>query len=626
MNNPKQRNTQQQAPFRNQVLPSSKIKAIVPSCTVRNRTIIPLVLLIAVYPMYLILFTYNNFAKSLIYSQSTIENSVHQEIILDTNTNLHKHKTSRNRQKHKQTKKYRQSNQRINPFDSVPPESKNLSDLLMHDYDVQYDDESSCNNNNTNMIWHRYKRIQTIRRKHNDFMIPLFRSWFKNNNSNNINEIMLIDPAYHDNVGDNMITHGEIQFISNYITMEQQKMSNITINLKQCSYIQGRDYIPKCHDQFVSRNSNGYNNNNIKRIAIWHGGGNWGSLWRSVHTIRIESFQSLLTFGYDYILCMPQSLHYGSKDHNFELQDAQTIAVNIAIGLDLFNESIVSRYMRLMKEDDRQINSERSNFISSLYNDSISMLYQNSSISLLVKTRIIFVWRELYSYEKAIVLYPFVTNVILPDIAFQLGPYDGPLFYRNLLRSYSVQNNIPPRTDLLFLLRSDHESVLYQYRNKRSIQIMIDQTIDEMKSNFSLSSSTYHHEYLNNNMITFSIVDWNDRLNRFNSNDIFFTNTSIELISSGKIVITDRLHASILSYLSGLPFIYIDPISQKISKTFHVAFCNDDNVYNRNTRNLSSSEQQKTFCYDTTKEMYHSATTLLDAIRLAFDMMVQCKI
>ena len=284
--------------------------------------------------------------------------------------------------------------------------------------------------------------------------------------------------------------------------------------------------------------------------------------------------------------------------------------------------------MGLMKEDDRQITSERSNFISSLYNDSMFMLYQNNNISSLVKNRIIFAWRELYSYEKAIVLYPFVTNVILPDIAFQLGPYDGPLLYRNLLISNSVENNIPPRTDLLFLLRSDHESVLYQYRNKRSIQIMIDQIIYEMKSNFSSSSSTYHHEYLNNNnMITFSIVDWNDRLNRFNSNDVFFTNTSIELLSSGKIVITDRLHASILSYLSGLPFIYIDPISQKISKTFHVAFCNDDNVYNnKNSRNLSSLEQQKRFCYDKTKEMYHSATTLLDAIRLAFDMMMQCKI
>ena len=41
---------------------------------------------------------------------------------------------------------------------------------------------------------------------------------------------------------------------------------------------------------------------------------------------------------------------------------------------------------------------------------------------LLAQSKLIFTWREEGSYEEAKRLYPFVTNKLVPDIAFQLDP------------------------------------------------------------------------------------------------------------------------------------------------------------------------------------------------------------
>jgi exopolysaccharide biosynthesis predicted pyruvyltransferase EpsI len=72
--------------------------------------------------------------------------------------------------------------------------------------------------------------------------------------------------------------------------------------------------------------------------------------------------------------------------------------------------------------------------------------------------------------------------------------------------------------------------------------------------------------------LTFSIVDWKDRLVRFDSTDIFFTETAIQLLSMGKVLICDRLHAAILAYLvTDMPFVYLDQLTGKISKTLLVA-------------------------------------------------------
>jgi exopolysaccharide biosynthesis predicted pyruvyltransferase EpsI len=146
------------------------------------------------------------------------------------------------------------------------------------------------------------------------------------------------------------------------------------------------------------------------------------------------------------------------------------------------------------------------------------------------KSRAILMWREQESYEEALRLYPFVSNMLVPDMAFQLGPYAP------------IRNHPDEMLDIIIFLRKDHESKIDSTRSK--IQKMLPKAD-----------------------MTFEIVDWPDRLEIFHTTDYFFTNSAIELLSLGKVVVCDRLHASILSYLSGIPFVYIDQVSGKITKT-----------------------------------------------------------
>jgi exopolysaccharide biosynthesis predicted pyruvyltransferase EpsI len=125
-----------------------------------------------------------------------------------------------------------------------------------------------------------------------------------------------------------------------------------------------------------------------------------------------------------------------------------------------------------------------------------------------------------------------------------------------------------PFTDLVFFLRDDDESVFAPQRNNESIRGIIE-TVTTASGAAESNSSTdreQHHE------VTFSIVDWNDRLLMYDTDDYYFTETAIRLVGSGRVVITDRLHGSILSYLSGVPFVYLDNVSRKINQTLQVAF------------------------------------------------------
>ena len=53
------------------------------------------------------------------------------------------------------------------------------------------------------------------------------------------------------------------------------------------------------------------------------------------------------------------------------------------------------------------------------------------------------------------------------------------------------------------------------------------------------------------------------------------------MYTGGKILITDRLHASILAFLMHKPHIYVDQLYGKISKTRQIAFDVSDKCSNR---------------------------------------------
>ena len=83
--------------------------------------------------------------------------------------------------------------------------------------------------------------------------------------------------------------------------------------------------------------------------------------------------------------------------------------------------------------------------------------------------------------------------------------------------------------------------------------------------------------------VTFKIVDWDQRVEYFARTSAkavksFEFDMSMRiasastLLSSGKVVITDRLHGSIFSFLMKVPHVYIDQVSRKVTLTREVAF------------------------------------------------------
>ena len=162
------------------------------------------------------------------------------------------------------------------------------------------------------------------------------------------------------------------------------------------------------------------------------------------------------------------------------------------------------------------------------------------------------------------------------------------------------------KVDLLFALRNDAESRFREQRNSETIRRIL-------KSNVS----TLH--------VSFNIVDWNDRNKFFNASvnnpdgpnfqykikdtmNKHFDHmknfrSCIALFSVGRVVITDRLHTSILAFLLHKPHVFLDQSYGKISRTRNVAF---------NT---------SIHCQDKDKLRYNSAETLEEAIILANDML-----
>jgi exopolysaccharide biosynthesis predicted pyruvyltransferase EpsI len=392
---------------------------------------------------------------------------------------------------------------RIYPWDSQPPEPISL-----------FDSSSPA-------VLQRHKCIQAIRERHVDILGPMMTTTTQD-------PPLLVNPAYHGNVGDTMLTMGEIGFL--------QKTMNLGVPL-QCHYNQAKGFYRSCAEIMIERDNQERNN----KLALWHAGGNWGDLYE-MQVKRIDSFKPLLQHNYT-IIGMPQSLHYSDK--HTQDADVQKIKENIVVGLGI------------VKAHPKPINTTT---------------LDDPKIRELAHSRVIFTWREQESYDLAVKIYPFVKNVVVPDIAFQLGPYEA------------IRNNSKKNVDILVILRDDKESMYKSMRNNEYVQSVLSSKTGKQFSSL--------------------VVDWKNRLKIFDSKDVFFTTTSIELLSLGKVVVLDRLHAAILCYLAGLPFVYIDQSTGKITKTLGVAFGGD------------GMED----CQDGEKSMWAKANTLDEALVKAVDL------
>jgi exopolysaccharide biosynthesis predicted pyruvyltransferase EpsI len=345
----------------------------------------------------------------------------------------------------------------------------------------------------------RHECLASIRQRQYEVLQPYF--------TKSTTQVLLVDPAYHSNVGDHMITLGELQFLSQFAQ-----------NIQQCSYTQAGSFVPPCRNVLAQLHM--ANKNNDTMVAVWHGGGNFGNLWPLAQQARIASLAPLLQAGYT-VVAFPNSWYY--TDTVMQQRDVQQLRYGLVQGL--LGPKSQDEANAVSDDDLRQLASHR----------------------------VVWTWREHESYQRGIEQLPYCTHLLVPDIAFQLGPYQKMPPSRLPAQNRALDSGGSGATDLVFLLRDDKESLYAAQRNRQTIRQLVQDTVPLRE-------------------LTFSIVDWKDRLVRFDSTDIFFTETAIQLLSMGKVLICDRLHAAILAYLvTDMPFVYLDQLTGKISKTLRVA-------------------------------------------------------
>jgi exopolysaccharide biosynthesis predicted pyruvyltransferase EpsI len=364
----------------------------------------------------------------------------------------------------------------ISPINSTAPTK---IDLLF---------QTNSTNSNPSAIQKRHECIAKIRLRFYETMRPHIKSYAQQKNR----PALVVDPAFHANVGDHMIYVAEREFLENALGFIRVDTDANDKNdsadqppVEICNYAQASFFAKKCTALLKTKDPSKV----AGSIAYWHGGGNWGDLWPSIQDQRMLSFESLLLANFS-VVGIPQSFHYDSDEKR--AIDTELMKASIARGLGLESSSLPD-----MKA------------------------VQHSAGSL---SRVTLAWREVESFEMARQEYPFVTHLLVPDVAFHLGPF----------------NPIPSpqkdkyQLDILMFLREDKESMFAKKRNQRYIRGLLDSIVGGSD-------------------LTFGIADWNTRFALWPSDDYLFTDSAIKLLSLGKVVICDRLHASILCYLTGIP-------------------------------------------------------------------------
>jgi len=166
-------------------------------------------------------------------------------------------------------------------------------------------------------------------------------------------------------------------------------------------------------------------------------------------------------------------------------------------------------------------------------------LYQDEMILDWVSRRanLTLMWRQQDSYEFAKTHFLLAHHVLAPDSAFAIPPIDC---------------SGDPEFDIMFLLRFDQESKI-KYKKLAGVTWIEVDWPRFASVGLSLNDSTPFES-------TFQ-----ERLR-----------LGAEMICKARVVVTDRLHASIMANLVGRPVVYIDNSYNKISKTRATSLRNED--------------------------------------------------
>ena len=195
----------------------------------------------------------------------------------------------------------------------------------------------------------------------------------------------------------------------------------------------------------------------------------------------------------------------------------------------------------------REANSHGINFISgaqTLYFSNRSFQFESGvrkTIKTLNREKISLAWRQHSSYEYGEKYYSRgAQNVEVPDMAFMLGP-------RFHLRT--------PRYDVVVMFRDDKESLA-----PTSPEMVCEEVV---KRNYTCSVVGWGREGGEDSPLNFSSPRdlWDSAVQH-----------GLAAVATGRVMVTDRLHGTILSYLAGIGVVYIENLSRKTTGVLNTAF------------------------------------------------------
>ena len=135
--------------------------------------------------------------------------------------------------------------------------------------------------------------------------------------------------------------------------------------------------------------------------------------------------------------------------------------------------------------------------------------------------RLTFLYRDRDSYNMGKQLFPRARPLLMPDMAFQIGP---------------VNRFLRPTHDIMWLKRTDSESPGYHIPNK-----------------------TQGYDIMVQDWLSWETPKGSTKL----EDPFIITANGMLFLQRGRVVVTDRLHGHILSTLCGIPHVVIDPVNHK---------------------------------------------------------------
>jgi pyruvyl transferase EpsO len=171
-------------------------------------------------------------------------------------------------------------------------------------------------------------------------------------------------------------------------------------------------------------------------------------------------------------------------------------------------------------------------------------------------------------------MFPGKPAIYVPDMAFMLGPQTP---------------NVEPVVDVILLLRTDKEGVIKQDARKTALKKLDDEGVSYevwdfpvagFPSKIAKDNKTVIYDYRTIYPKQILVQNHNHRHAYFEHRMQMGNN----VLSRGRMVVTDRLHASIMSALLGIPHIYMDNSYKKItnvrgSLAKEIPICTDENLH-----------------------------------------------